>query len=374
MHALLLCWAFAVFITCGHCQDGGLIVFGPKKIHPKSEFTIVITNLLNQRVRLQATLENLENPSILRQVKSYNFERQTSEKLTFQVADIEKCDCYQLEVKSLDNTFSFVEHASLENDAKTAITLIETDKPVYSPGEKLRFRVLVVDINTKPVTNIETVDVTITDPDNRVLRTWPLARLHKGVFESDVQLSSSSNSGKWSLTVVVDGVEEHKYFEVLLDLPKFFVRASPLKPVLLEDTTISIMLETAYTFGHPVEGRYKAELFLDDPVGQPDHIAQGQINGRTSVHFHMKDQVRDQVYMDSGSDFTQATLMVEVQTTLSSEYWCFFYFAKQWRDNLRNRQLIWRLRQSSTPTTGRIYTPTHKTHSRRKTSRLSGST
>lgn len=45
----------------------------------------MITNLLNQRVRLQATLENLENPSILRQVKSYNFERQTSEKLTFQV-------------------------------------------------------------------------------------------------------------------------------------------------------------------------------------------------------------------------------------------------------------------------------------------------
>ena len=107
-------------------------------------------------------------------------------------------------MKSLDNTFSFIEHASLEYDAKTAITLIETDKPVYNPGEKLLFRVIVVDIHTKPVTSIETVEISITDSLNNVFRKWPFARLHNGVFDSTVQLSSSA--GIWSLTVLVDGV------------------------------------------------------------------------------------------------------------------------------------------------------------------------
>lgn len=117
---------------------------------------------------------------------------------------LNRSDDYQLEVKSLDNTFSFIEHINLEYEAKTAITLIETDKPVYSPGEQLRFRIIVVDTYTKPVTSIDTVEVSIKDSHNKVFRKWPFARLHNGVFESTAQLSSST--GLWSLTVLVDGV------------------------------------------------------------------------------------------------------------------------------------------------------------------------
>nr|XP_029708705.1 CD109 antigen-like [Aedes albopictus] len=315
MHARQLVYTFAVLVTYCHCQDGGLIVFGPKKIHPRSEFRIAITNSLNRQVRLQAILENLDNPSVLKQVQTRIVGRQSSKCLTFNVTDIEKCDCYQLEVKSVDETFSFSQYTDLDYEAKTALTLIETDKPVYHPGEKLRFRVLVLDIHTKPVTSIETVEVSITDSNNTVVRKWPFARLHKGVFESSVQLPSSSSSGNWSLTVVVDAVEEHKYFDVMeYVLSKFFVMASPLEIVLYDARVISIKLDAAYTFGHPVEGLYKAELFLDDPVGQPDHIAQGQINGKTTVHFHLKDQVS----IDGGSDSTQATLKVEVQTSLTN--------------------------------------------------------
>ncbi|XP_062706167.1 thioester-containing protein 1 allele S3 [Aedes albopictus] len=311
MRVLQLIWTFAaVFVTCCLCQDGGLIIFGPKKIRPKSEFKVAITNSFNKRVELQATLKRNDSSII---VENREIGRRSSKLITFNVADIKGSYSYELEVKSLDRTFRFIDTADLEYDAQTAITLIETDKPVYNPGEKLLFRVIVVDIHTKPVTSIETVEISITDSLNNVFRKWPFARLHNGVFDSTVQLSSSA--GIWSLTVLVDGVAEHKYFEVKeFVMPKFFVMATPLKPVLLDDPIISIMLETAYTFDHPVEGRYKAELFLDDPPGPPDHIAQGQINGKTTVHFHLKNQV----HMDGGSDFTQVTLVVQVQATLSN--------------------------------------------------------
>lgn len=313
MDALHLVLTIAVFVTFCHCQDTGLTVFGPRKIYPKRDYTIALTNMLRQRVRLQATLENLDNPSMLKQIKTREVDRQSSKSITFKVGDIESCDCYQLEVKSLDPNFSFYVSEGLVYGAKTALTLIEIDKPVYNPGDKLRFRVIVVDTQTKPLASNETIQIEIKDPANTVFRKWPFARLHKGVFESSVQLTSSLDFGKWSLTVIVDGVEKHKFFEVKeYVLPKFFVKAYPLGTVLLEDMAISIRLEAAYTFGHPVEGRYKAELFLDDP--NPDHVAKGNINGNTTLHFRLKEQV----HIPGSSDVTQVTLKVEVQATLSN--------------------------------------------------------
>lgn len=80
-NTILLCWDFDNKVRL-NCR---LIIFGPKKIHPKSVFKVVITNTLNQQVRLQATLENLDDPSILRQVQIHGVGQQSSKSITFNV-------------------------------------------------------------------------------------------------------------------------------------------------------------------------------------------------------------------------------------------------------------------------------------------------
>lgn len=110
----------------------------------------------------------------------------------------------------MDKSFSFEQSVSLEYQPKTMSVFLQTDKPVYNPGDILKFRVVVVDVDTRPVTSIKTVAVSLEDSEENSIRKWPFARLYNGVFESVVQLSSSPPLGKWKLTVkATDDVSMH---------------------------------------------------------------------------------------------------------------------------------------------------------------------
>lgn len=108
---------------------------------------------------------------------------------------------YQLHVQSLDRAFSFDHRVELIFEPKTMSVFIQTDKPVYTPGDVVRYRVVVVDADTRPVTSIRTVSIALDDSQENSIRKWPFARLNKGVFESRVQLASSPALGNWTLTV-----------------------------------------------------------------------------------------------------------------------------------------------------------------------------
>lgn len=89
---------------------------------------------------------------------------------------------------------------------------MQLDKPVYKPGDMLRFRVVVVDVDTRPVTNIKTVQVKLTDKDENSIMEWPFGRLYNGVFEASFQLASSPVLGNWTLTVTAGSSVRYAYW------------------------------------------------------------------------------------------------------------------------------------------------------------------
>lgn len=78
---------------------------------------------------------------------------------------------------------------------------IQTDKPVYTPGDTIRFRVIAVDANTRPVTTIKSLSILLEDSEITSIRKWPSAPLDNGVFQSEVKLASSPTLGSWTITV-----------------------------------------------------------------------------------------------------------------------------------------------------------------------------
>lgn len=78
---------------------------------------------------------------------------------------------------------------------------VQTDKAVYKPGDTVRFRVLVLDPNTKPLPKVDTVKVHITDGKNNRIKQWNDAKLVKGVFESELALSSAPVLGNWMIHI-----------------------------------------------------------------------------------------------------------------------------------------------------------------------------
>lgn len=312
-------WFFPFLLCCGLLieltQSQGLSLIGPKKIRPNSTYTIVLSNTLNRNVRLQAVLENLGDSSELHETKPLSLSRRTVKQVEFNVGSISKGD-YGVIVKSVDPTFSFEQSVELEYEPKTMSIFIQTDKPVYNPGDKLKFRVVAVDVDTRPVTSIKTLAISLEDSEANSIRKWPFARLYNGVFESAVQLSSSPPLGKWNLTVkVTDDVNVTNIIEVKeYVLPKYFVKAYPSRVLLAAEQKVSITVETAYTFGKPVDGTVSLELFLDDTVRKPDFTKVASITGQTTLDFDLADEVD----VDGDETFKYITAKVAVMETFTN--------------------------------------------------------
>lgn len=97
---------------------------------------------------------------------------------------------------------------------------VQTDKSVYKAGDTIRFRVLVLDPNTKPLPVEGNMKVYISDGEDNRIKQWNNVQkeINKGVYESELQLSSAPVLGKWSIGVDVMG----KVISECLDAVKCF--------------------------------------------------------------------------------------------------------------------------------------------------------
>jgi CD109 antigen len=105
-----------------------------------------------------------------------------------------------LKVEGLNGTiFSDSDYAYVEDSKKFSV-LIQTDKALYKARDTIQFRVLIIDLDTKPydITN-EIVEVNIFDPNNNRIKQWKNIELKNGVFKGEMKLSSEPILGNWSL-------------------------------------------------------------------------------------------------------------------------------------------------------------------------------
>lgn len=301
---------FSVLIP--FCESQGISIIGPKKIRPHTNYTVVLSNSLNYNAQVRLSLENEDN---LKMVKPTLVQRRSVRSVEFPLGSIEPGQ-YALVIEGLDQRISLYQRIELDFEPKTMSVLIQTDKPVYKPGELLRFRVVVIDADTRPVKNNQTIDVALDDSEETSIRKWPFAQLYNGVFESAVQLASSPVLGNWTITVKAsDDVITTKQIELKeFALPKFFVRAAPSKVLLAEDKKISILVETAYTFGEPVDGTVQVDLFTDDTTLHPQFSSTTRITGQTIVEFNLGNDVD----FSEDESRTDVTAKITVTETFSN--------------------------------------------------------
>jgi CD109 antigen len=132
---------------------------------------------------------------------------------------------YKLKVQGFSDPL-IDEEKMLQFKAKTQSTIIQMDKAMYKPGDKVQFRVLAFDAATKPLIIKENLNVFISDSADNRIKQWTKQSVAQGVFKGDLQLSSNPILGRWCLTAVVaDGVvrmETFRYPKELLSNLLFF--------------------------------------------------------------------------------------------------------------------------------------------------------
>ena len=140
-------------------------------------------------------------------------------------------------------------------NTKTHSVLVQTDKSIYKPSDKVQFRILVLNADLKPLKKSK-VQVHISDGAQNRVKQFDDINLSKGFFQNELQLSDSPVLGIWKIHVKVNGDEEvTKEFEVAeYTLPKFEVAIDTNPDANFKDGKIRATVKAKYTFGKIAKG------------------------------------------------------------------------------------------------------------------------
>jgi CD109 antigen len=167
---------------------------------------------------------------------------------------------YEIQVKG----GAFSDKASISVE-RSFLVFVETDKPIYKPGQTIHMRALTLDPELKPTTEPVTVDVL--DAKGIKIFHTSMTTDDYGMAGVDLPLSEEPNFGVWKINVITEKaknqldvrVEEYVLpkYEVKVDLPKeWFLVSEPIKG----------NIGAEYSFGKPVKG--EVQIVATKYVGQ----------------------------------------------------------------------------------------------------------
>ncbi|KAM9363777.1 venom factor-like [Symphorus nematophorus] len=146
---------------------------------------------------------------------------------------------------------------------------IQTDKPIYNPGDTVRFRAFVSSPSFKAFDNSITID--IQNPDGVAVKDFPRVRAVNGIYGETYALSEIVNEGSWTIIAKFDHWQQNTFtskFQVKkYVLPAFNVTLTPMKSFLsLDDSELEVEISANYLYGEPVQ--WKAYVVFGVKINQ----------------------------------------------------------------------------------------------------------
>ncbi|NXC37818.1 A2MG protein, partial [Penelope pileata] len=209
---------------------------------------------LNESVTLSATLEYQgENRSLINDV--------VSEK------DVFTCIPFSIPKSGSQSTVTFVtvtvKGETLQYRSSKpvlvknseSLVFVQTDKPIYKPGQTVLFRIVSLDENFYPLNEVFQL-VYIEDPKRNRLYQWRKAELKGGLIQLSFNLTSEPIQGTYSVVVQKASGKtiQHPFSVEEYVLPKFEVTVKMPKVITILDEKLKVTVCGLYTFGKPVPG------------------------------------------------------------------------------------------------------------------------
>ncbi|MBI2685917.1 MAG: carboxypeptidase regulatory-like domain-containing protein [Acidobacteria bacterium] len=163
-------------------------------------------------------------------------------------------DAESLEVLVTGSSGDFAQDARVEVqiEEKPAVK-VQTDKPIYQPGQTIHFRALVHDARGKAAAGAK-VALHIDDPENERALTRELTASRFGVVQADYALPERAVPGVYRMRVRMDDDEigHHAVQVKRYELPAFRVLAKSEKSAYLAGEKAYAVVSGEYLFGKPV--------------------------------------------------------------------------------------------------------------------------
>ncbi|KAG4077250.1 hypothetical protein HA402_009879 [Bradysia odoriphaga] len=205
-------------------------------------------------VRLKLVHESNETETEI--VREVTVQPWTTELVEFETSTLvsKPNSFYRLIADGIDK-IDFHNETDLTLSEKYFSFLVQTDKALYKPGDLVRFRVVVIDKDTKAHDLIDTLQVNVYDGAGNRIKLYANQSTTHGVYTNEFRLSESPVMGQWRLAFISGSEEKSHSFEVgEYVLPTFEVFVESPEHMLYNDKMIRANVRGKYTFGKPVHG------------------------------------------------------------------------------------------------------------------------
>ncbi|XP_057308905.1 pregnancy zone protein-like [Hydractinia symbiolongicarpus] len=203
---------------------------------------------------------------------------------------------------------------------------IQTDKPMYKPGDKIRFRVVIINKLLKPPSRKVAFEVFIANAGGSRVMQWSNITLKKGFVSLEMPISVKPVLGKWQIAAKYGPIKIKQ--DVMVEkyvLPKFEVKIQSPSYLLKSMKEVPITICAKYTYGKSVVGTLKATMCFSSRVKHiQDKIDQNNcmeisklINGCVTNMFNMN-YGETILKSNSGSKDIAVTVIAKVKETATA--------------------------------------------------------
>ncbi|KAH9490190.1 hypothetical protein Btru_043914, partial [Bulinus truncatus] len=307
------------------CQGGTYFISTPRTAFPGGKLDVTVHILKpDVTVPVEVALINrhhyTSNNITILQSAIGNFTSGVAGTLSLPIDVNLNCDFFcRLRIRGY-NPVQFETEEYIEISDLLVTILIQTDKAIYKPKERVNFRILAVYSDLKLYKG--TFHLEIRDPSDSKINVLKGLNDSSGVVLSYFDLSDQPVFGTWRIDVKTENVSgyESLSFEVAdYDLPRFEV-AVQLQPFgLISDTILSGFVQAKYTFGQPVNAL--VELQIEENVYEPDACRTNrkitevtfQINGKGNFSVPLED-VQRSISLVDGKQVRVTAFVTETST------------------------------------------------------------
>ncbi|XP_035787031.1 CD109 antigen-like [Anopheles albimanus] len=276
-----------IVLMCIHLGEA-IFILAPNSIRPNRDYTIVVSNthtkVSSGTLLIHIERNNSDGLGLLNLKKIVNVKPDRNEMITFKVPNHITDGEYYVTIEGILG-FNISTKKNLEFRGSSLSGLIQLSKPVCMPGDKLQFRVIVVNVDLKPPLPHEAmVSVYVQDPDRNVIHEWSNVSLYSGVFENQIAISTIPLAGTYIIEVTVNGkyLVSNSFQVTVDDLNSIDLNIYPTIVPLREHQALNLTIDIKNIFGKSVSGRVKIDLFLEED--ELDSSWNDDVNGLRQVY------------------------------------------------------------------------------------------
>ncbi|XP_016386639.1 alpha-2-macroglobulin-like isoform X2 [Sinocyclocheilus rhinocerous] len=200
--------------------------------------------------------KNMTTPLVQQRSASAAFHRCFS----FQAPRVDVESVWKLKVVVKGRLFKMTEERKVLFRSYLPLTFIQTDKPIYNPGQTVNFRVVTMNAKFVPLYQMYSL-VVVEDNHNNRIGQWTNVSSTGWILQLSHQLNSEAQVGMYTLRAFISDRMISQIFEVKkYVLPKFDAIVNAPQIYSVGDPGLKIEVCGKYTYGQPVPGQAMVEV------------------------------------------------------------------------------------------------------------------